>query len=67
MLLLNTAYTWRENNNKLHSQLTFISSRLRQFQAQNLLTFLACSIILWTQAYDAMKPLKCAFASFQSV
>ena len=46
------------NNNKLHSQVTFITSKLAQVQARNLLTFLACSIVLWTQAYDVMKPLK---------
>ena len=46
MLLLDTAYTWRENNNKLHSQVTFISSKLRQVQAKNLFTFFLQSFAL---------------------
>ena len=31
------------------------ASKVTQFQLSNLLPSLVCSIILWTQAYDAMK------------
>ena len=36
-----------------------IISKVTQSQPRNLRTSSACSIILWTQTRDAIKPLKC--------
>jgi len=44
-----------------------IASKVMQFWPSNFLTSSACSIILWMNTDDTMKPLKCMSVTFQRV